>query len=144
MSIEYREKDLLLTQDFDLYLDPDKGDLALAGYENDLLKEQIIRKRLALDSNDTTLDAIISSNLHDFVGQPLTDSMLEFMQQNVLEVLVFDGIFEIDKVRISHLKYSMRDVFFNIIVEGDRLKDDLSNSYGFTYTTKENTVFQKY
>lgn len=144
MGISYNEKDILMTQDFDLYLDPHIGDLGIAGYEYDLLKEQVIRKRLAFNTYTCDLDSIVSADLHNFVGQPLTASVISFMESNILRTLVFDNLFEVDKVRVSHLSYNLRDVFFNIIVEGDRLKNDLSDSYGFSYTTKENTVFQKF
>ena len=143
MSISYIDKDILLTEDFDIIIDRQKGEMRMAGNENDLLKEQVIRKRIQTNRSEFLLDTVIGANLDDLIGLPLKDFMNQIIIANITQALLIDGAFDPKEISVSYMDVTKKDVFINITLNGNRLRDDKS-IYGFNYNTEDNKVIQRF
>lgn len=140
--IKKKDRDLLFTEDGDLYLDNNKN-LYYSKEENDELLLSAIQKRIQSNATDWNLPGILTANLYDYAGAQVTFENIENIQNQIINCLTLDGLVEPEEVNITAIPVNPGFISFVMSIKKRNYSfGDLSLS--ISYDMRDNKISTRY
>ena len=143
--MNYNERDMLISDDFDLVIDKRANNFKEASWQDNTLVEQVLLQRIQSNIDDFQLTRVIAASLNSDLGTKLDTFLLESIRAKIIEALTIDGVFERENVEVNLVVKDYSSVIISIIIKKTRLVTEINNVvYIFSYNMDSNLTVNNF